>query len=433
MSQIKSSSQTRHGGRIATVLDIGTTKTSCIMFDLINDSNGTADDDAYCNVDILGAVHQRSQGIKAGVVADIDATEATIKSVVGAVENIADAEVADLILSVSCGRLRSNNFRASTPLEGKSVVAQDILRLTNAGRSFAERDGRVLVHTNLVGFRLDGEGGINDPIGMSGEKLSQELHMVSADAAPLKNLVLTAERSYFNVEGVIPSAYASAEAILSEEEKKLGVISIDLGGGTSSFAVFADAHFIHIDSITLGGDHITYDIARALSTSLQEAERIKTLYGTVINASSDEFEMVAYRSINDRGPEGQKISKASLGRIIRPRVEEILRLISERLRACQLTEYAGDRIVITGGGCQLQGMAEFSAHFLGRSVRIGAPLRLNNLPETMCGPAFSSVIGQLKVVAMRGDELVAGNRFGAGENKPDGYFSAVGKWLRESF
>jgi len=433
MSQIKSSSRTRHSERIATVLDIGTTKTSCIMFDMGKDPGVTADDNAYGGIDILGAVHQRSQGIKAGVVADIDATEATIKSVVGEVENIANAEVADIILSVSCGRLRSNNFRASTPLEGKSVVAQDILRLTNAGRSFAERDGRVLVHTNLVGFRLDGEGGISDPIGMSGEKLSQELHMVSADAAPLTNLLLTAERSYFNVEGVIPSAYASAEAILSGEEKKLGVISVDLGGGTSSFAVFAEGHFIHIDSITLGGDHITYDIARALSTSLHEAERIKTLYGTVINASSDEFEMVAYRSINDRGSGGQTISKASLGRIIRPRVEEILRLIDERLRACQLAEYAGDRIVLTGGGCQLQGMAEFSAHFLGRSVRIGAPFTPENLPDAMCGPAFSSVVGQLKVVATSGGGLVSGLRFGTGENEPNGYFTTVGKWLRESF
>ena len=433
MSHITSSNRVRQSGRLATVLDIGTTKTSCIMFGIENVHARPGSDGASVAVDILGAAHQRSQGIKAGVVADMDAVEATIKSVVGEVENQADLEVADLILSVSCGRLRSDNFRATTPLEGKCVSGDDIQRLTNAGRSYAERNGRVLVHTNRVSFSLDDERGIDDPVGMSGGKLAQELHMVSADAGPLKNLLLTAERSFFNVEGLVPSAYASADAVLSSEEKKLGVIAVDLGGGTSSFAVYADGHFIHIDSITLGGDHITYDIARALSTPLQEAERIKTLYGTVINASSDECEMVAYRSINDRGNRPQTISKASLGRIIRPRVEEILQRISERLAECQLSDYAGDRVVLTGGGCQLQGMAEFSAHFLGRSVRLGSPMMTENLPEGMHGPAFSSVIGQLRLTAAHGDDMNSGCQFGSVQNQTNGYLSNVGNWLRESF
>ena len=432
MSLIKSAKQNRHWRRIQTVLDIGTSKSSCMMAEISPQAEGSIDAAPGYSIEILAAAHQRSQGIKAGVVADLDGVETTLRSVVGQVEKLSGLEITDLILSVSCGRLRSNNFRASTPLEGKTVTSQDIQRLIHAGRSFAERDGRLLVHTNLIGYRLDNEVGIDQPIGMAGQKISQELHMVSADPAPLKNLLLTAERSYFNVEGLIPSAYASAEAVLSSEEKKLGVISIDLGGGTSSFAVFADGHFIHMDGITLGGDHITYDIARALSTALHEAERIKTLYGTVINASSDECEMVSYRKLSDRGNVVHNISKAALRRIIRPRVEEILSLIKGRLAACQLSCYAGDRVVLTGGASQLQGIVEFSAYYLGCSVRMGTPLTPVNLPVGMDGPAFSSPIGQLMLAPREGQELSAG-LYAGGQNRAKGYFSQVGNWLRESF
>ena len=433
--------------QILTLIDIGTQKTSCLMVDILPvggaalavpapdnvalSSVGLDGRSGY-SINVLGAAHQSSKGIKAGVVVDVDGVEGTLKSVIGAVEKISGIDVDDLVLSVSCGRLRSDNFRATTPFEGKSVSRRDIGRLTDAGRSFAERDGRVLVHSNHVGFSIDDEMGIIEPIGMAGEKLTQELHMVTADGGPLKNLLLAVERSYFNVVGVIPSTYGSAEAVLSMEEKRLGAIALDLGGGTSSFAVYGDGHFIHMDGITVGGDHITYDIARSLSTPLHVAERIKTLYGSVINASSDECEMIAYPNLNNGISVMQNISKASLGRIIRPRVEEIISLIQERLVASKLAGYAGDRIVLTGGASQLQGIAEFSAHLLGKSVRIGSPLALENMPGDMTGPAFANLIGQALVASNGQGEFGCGLQLsdhGAGH----GYFANVGNWLRESF
>ncbi len=429
---IYSSRRHRSKSDIRTVIDLGTTKTSCLTAEIMP-YDGAADHGGNASeIEILGAAHIKSQGIKAGVVVDLDAAEASLRAVVGQVERMAGIDIKDVTLSVSCGRVKSLNFSATTPLEEKVVSKRDIERLTTAGRSFAERDGQVLIHTNRIGFRLDEVKGIEDPVGMAGRKLSQELHMVTVDEAPLKHLLLCAERSYLNVEGVVASALASATAAVTDEEQKLGVICIDLGGGTTSFSVFAEGHFIHLDSVTLGGSHITYDIGRALSTPLHEAERIKTLYGSVITASSDECELVGYPSLNDAQRNMQKISKADLSRIIRPRIEEILSLVRDRLEASNLVGYAGERVVLTGGASQLRGVGEFAAHFLGRAVRIGMPRAFDHLPESMAGPAFSNPVGQIQLVARGSNEFNGFHQPGA-EQRSKGYLANVGNWLRESF
>ena len=424
--------RSRRGGEIRTVVDLGTTKTTCLMAELIPADGVSENGLKPSAIEILGAAHLRSKGIKAGVVVDLDAAEATLRAVVGQVERMAGIDVTDITLGVSCGRVKSLNFTAGTPIEGKSVTSSDIARLNSAGRSFAERDGQILIHSNRISFRLDDEKGIEDPLGMAGRKISQDLHMVTVDEAPLKHLLLAAERSFLNVEGVVASALASASASVTEEEKKLGVICIDLGGGTTSFSVFAEGHFIHLDSVTLGGSHITFDIARSLSTPLHEAERIKTLYGSVITASSDECELVAFPALNGNGQVPQKISKADLSRVIRPRVEEILSLVSDRLAASQLAGYAGEHVVLTGGASQLRGIAEFAAHYLQRAVRVGSPRVLEHLPESMTGPAFSNPVGQLELAAI-GVNGIGTLHYAGSAKRSSGYFSNVGNWLRESF
>ena len=178
------------------------------------------------------------------------------------------------------------------------MTNDDLAKLMAAGESYAERDGRTLIHLNRLGCELDGAGGVKDPRGLSARRLSAALHAVTADEAPLRNLLVLIERCYAGCDGLVAAPYASALAVTTEEERQFGVTCIDFGAGTTSIALFADGLFAGTDVIPVGGQHLTYDIAKTLQTPLVEAERIKTLYGTLLNAQSDEHEVVF---LSDRG------------------------------------------------------------------------------------------------------------------------------------
>ena len=217
-----------------------------------------------------------------------------MRAAIAQAERMAHLTLEEVFVSVSCGRLQSSNFSASVDITGGVVRADDIDRLMAGGHAFAEREGRTLIHLNRIGFRVDGAAGSHDPRGMAASRLSADLHTVAADEAPVRNLMLVVERCYLNVRALIATPYASALAATSEEERRLGVTCIDIGGGTATVAAFADGHFIHAATIPVGGHHITLDIAQALQTPLAEAERIKTLYGTMVVAQSDEYETFSY-------------------------------------------------------------------------------------------------------------------------------------------
>lgn len=285
----------------------------------------------------------------------------------------------------------------------------------------------MLIHLNRVGFRVDGLAGSSDPRGMAARRLSADMHTISADEAPVRNLLLTLEHCHLAVRALVATPYASAMAATSEEERHLGVTSIDIGAGTASVAAFAEGHFIHAAVVPMGGQQITSDIAYALQTPLAEAERIKTLYGTLVVAQSDELEGFSYALAGEEDEARGRATKAQLADIIRPRVANILSLVQERMDQAGVSGFAGERIVLTGGTSALVGMGEFTADALGRPVRLARPRGVPGLPQSVSGPAFSTVAGLLAIAAASGEE---GHAYT--EREP-GYLGRVGQWLRAGF
>jgi len=411
---------------IVGLLDIGTSKVACIIAAL----EAPERPGEQRPVRVIGVGHQRSRGLKAGVITDLAEAEATVRAAIAQAERMAHVTLEEVFVSVSCGRLHSANFAASVDVAGGVIRADDMDRLMAGAHAYAEREGRMLIHLNRIGFRVDGAPGGHDPRGMAAARLAADLHTVSADEAPVRNLMVVVERCYLAVRALIATPYASALAATTEEERRLGVVCIDIGGGTATAAAFADGHFVHAATVPVGGHHITLDIAQALQAPLAEAERIKTLYGTAIVAQSDEYATFPYALAGEEDGARGQATKAQLAGIIRPRLAGILGLVRERLDKAGVMELAGGRIVLTGGASGLVGFGEFAANTLGRPVRVSRPQPFEGLPQSVCSPAFSTVAGLLAVAASGSGEVPAVR---SREALGGGYFERVGEWLKTGF
>jgi cell division protein FtsA len=259
------------------------------------------------------------------------------------------------------------------------------------------------------------------------------MHVVTADVAPVRNLMLAIEQCHLSVEAMVASPYVAGLSALADDEADLGAALIDMGAGTTTLAVFSGGRCVHTDGFGLGGGHVTLDLARGLSARVSDAERIKTFYGSVLAGMSDENDMITVPSVEDDREPPQFASRAKIVRIIKPRVEEILEMARDRLNASPFAAEPRARVILTGGASQLSGLAELAAHILGRPVRIGRPLGISGLPEAVKGPAFAVASGLLvypqaahleHFEPRRTRHLMAGT---------GGYIARVGRWLRESF
>jgi cell division protein FtsA len=374
---------------IVGLLDIGTSKVACIIAAL----DAPEHPGSGRRVRVLGIGHLRSRGLKAGVITDLAEAESTVRAAIAQAERMAHLTLEEVFVSVSCGRLQSSNFAASVDVPGGVVRADDIDRLMTGGHAYAEREGRTLIHLNRIGYRVDGVAGAH-------------------------------------VRALIATPYASALATTTEEERRLGVTCIDIGGGTATAAAFADGHFVHAATVPVGGHHITMDIAQALQTPLAEAERIKTLYGTLVVAQSDEYETFPYALAGEEeGARGQA-TKAQLAGVIRPRVAGILGMVRERMEKAGVSAFAGERVVLTGGASALVGFGEFAANTLGKPARVARPQAPVGLPQGVSSPAFATVAGLLAVAASGSGEAPA---LRSRDGFAGGYLERVGEWLKTGF
>jgi len=247
------------------LLDIGTAKTVCFIV-------AAARRGREGPVDVLGIGQQPSRGLKAGVVIELDAAEQCVRAAVSEAERAAGCELRQVLLAVACGRLKSTTFAAEATIEGRAVMDADMARLMSAGRSYVERDGRALLHMNAIGYRLDAAQGIADPRGLAAKVVSVDLHAVTADDAPLRNLVHVAERAYLSVIGLVPAPYASALGVTTPEERKAGVMVLDFGAGTTGLAVFVDGHLLASEVVPVGGHHVVADDLDLPGRRLDEAD-----------------------------------------------------------------------------------------------------------------------------------------------------------------
>ena len=420
---------------VVSVLDIGSTKVVCMIGRLTPREETEVLPGRTHKVEVIGIGHQRSRGVKSGVIADLDALEGVIRLAVDAAERMAGLTVDSLIVNVSAGRLASDFYTASIDLGGQEVESGDLRKVLIAASQQSLRQDRAILHSLPTGYSLDGERGIRDPLSMYGDLLGVDMHVVTAERTALKNLELCINRAHLSVEGIVATPYASGLAALVDDEVELGCAAIDMGGGTTTISVFAEGRLVHTDAIGLGGHHVTTDLARGLSTRIEDAERLKVVHGSALANGSDDRDMIAVPPIGeDDRDQPSQVSRALVSRIVRARIEETLELIRDRIQKSGFSPIVGKRVVLTGGASQLTGLPETARRILARNVRIGRPMGVSGLPVAAKGPAFSTACGLMIYPQIADIEIHAAQNgmfspFGTGS----GRIARVGQWLKESF
>jgi cell division protein FtsA len=415
-----SNNKTRQG--LIAALDVGTSKVCCFI--------AHVDDDEAPRIAGIG-FHQ-SRGLRAGAVVDMDAAEESILAAVHHAEQMADETIAEVYLSFSAGAPQSRSVAVEVALNGHEIDDSDLRRVLAQGQTNGAAGDRKLIHTIPVGYTIDGSRGIRDPRGMFGERLGVTIHTITAQPGPLRNLTSCVSRCHLDVAGCVVSAYASGLACLVDDERDLGVTLIDMGGGATSIAVFIDGDMVHADVVPIGGNHITNDIARGLSTTVSYAERMKTLYGGALASADDERETIDVRLIGEgEDASANPVPRAQLTRIIRPRLEEIFEMVRARLEASGFAERAGRRMVLTGGASQLQGLPELATQMFAKSVRLGRPRNIQGLAEATGGPAYSTCAGLLHYAQAR--RAAPFEQSLGAPVSADGRWGRIGQWLHEHF
>jgi cell division protein FtsA len=420
---------------VVSVLDIGSTKVVCMIGRLTPREASEVLPGRTHKIEIIGIGHQKSRGIKSGVISDLDALEGVIRNAVDAAERQANLTVDSLIVNVSAGRLQSDIYTASIDLGGQEVDQDDVKKVLVAACLQSQRNERAVLHSLPTGFSLDGERGIADPVSMFGDTLGVDMHVLTAERMAVKNIELCVNRAHLSVEGMVATPYASGLAALVDDELELGCAAIDMGGGMTTISVFAEGKLVHADAIGLGGHHVTTDLARGLSTRIEEAERIKVVHGSAWSNSMDDREMVSVPpiSVEDHEQPAQ-IPRALVSKIVRARVEETLEMIRDRIRTSGFSPIVGKRVVLTGGASQLTGLPELARQILARNVRIGRPMGVKGLPAAAKGPAFSTAVGLLIYPQFADIEIHAADHgMLSALSGGNGRIARVSQWLKSSF
>ena len=367
------------------VLDIGTTKIACLI--------GRTESDGTLRV--LGFGWQKGRGVRGGGIVDLDEAERAVRACVGQAEDMADTRLRAVTVNLTCGQPESRLFNVQWPVGGRAVDESDVRRVVHEGRARASVDGRDIIHSLPLSFTVDDTQGVSDPRGLFCETLTTRLHVVDAAGTALRSLAACIARCDLDLGELVSAPMAAGLSTLVADERELGVTVIDMGGGTTGMAVFAEGQLLHTAQLPVGGAHVTNDLARLLSTPVAHAERLKTLYGNAQSCADDDREMLPVPLVGEEEHQMAKVPRSMIVSIIRPRLEETFELVKDRIDSSGLSRAAGARVVLTGGASLLGGAGEMAARILGRQVRIGRPHGLRGLPDSASGPAFATAAGLL--------------------------------------
>ncbi len=369
-------------GEIVTGLDIGTTKICVIVAELTE--NG---------VEIIGCGISPSQGLKKGVVVNIDVTVESIKQAIEAAEAMAGVALDSAFVGIAGGHIKGINSRGVIAISGKSqeITQADVDRVIEAAKAITLPADRRVIHVIPQEFIIDDQGGVKEPVGMSGSRLEAEIHIVTGAVASAENIIKCATRAGLEVRDIVLQPLASSEATLTADEKELGVILIDIGGGTSDIAVFVDGSIRHTAVLPLGGDHLTHDIAIGLRTPPQCAEDIKRQYGCALASLVGGEEAVEVPSVGGRKP--RLLSRAMLCEIVQPRMEEIFTHAGLEVKRAGLMEQVAAGIVVTGGSSAMAGVPELAEQLFDLPVRLGIPSGVGGLKEVVSSPMHATGVG----------------------------------------
>ena len=401
-------------------LDVGTTKVACFIAQM-----GEGDE-----FHLTGAGHHRSRGLRAGQVVNLDEAEASVRAAVDAAEQMSNSRIDKVFLNMSCGTPQSTRVDVELAVAGHQIRDTDVRRVLDCGSAQFDAADRELIHCIPTGYSIDGGNGILDPRGMYGDKLGVNLHLVTAALGPSRNLLSVIDRCDLDIEDRVVSPYASGLACLVDDEKDLGVTLIDMGGGTTSIAVFLESQVVYVNTLPVGGNLVTGDIAKGLSTPVAKAERLKTVYGSVLQSPGDAREFLKVPLVGEEDEESaNEVPKSMLVQIIQARLEETFELVRSHLD--QSGSGKNRRVVLTGGASQLEGVRDLAELVLDKQVRLGRPKMVRGLPESLSGPAFATGIGLLRY-GLR-EHVTRPDRAAMAAAKNKRNFGRVGQWLRENF
>ncbi|MBZ0117097.1 MAG: cell division protein FtsA [Sandaracinaceae bacterium] len=408
------------GNEIIAGLDLGTTKVCAIVAEVTDDG-----------LDIIGIGSVPSKGLRKGVVVNIESTVQAIKAAIDQAETMAGVEIASVYAGIAGSHVRGMNQEGVAAISTREVTEEDVRRVLEQAKAIPLPADRQVIHVLPQEYIVDDQDGIREPVGMSGVRLEARVHLVTAANAAMQNIIKCAERCDLHVAEVVLEPLASAHAVLSEDEKEIGVALIDIGGGTTDVILFVDGAVVHTSVIPIGGLNLTNDIATGLRTPMAEAERIKIKYGCASTSMVDDEETIEVPSVGGRP--ARVLARQVLCQIIEPRVEEIFQAVAHVIAETGFGDMLASGAVVTGGTTQLDGMPELAEQILGLPVRRAAPIGVGGLLDVVKSPAYSTGVGLVKYGASR---LRAAPRVEEVAMTPmpgRNWGLRIGQWFREVF
>ena len=370
--------------RVIAALDVGSSKV-CALIALFSPEGETR---------VLGSGQRACQGVKRGYVADMEKTELAIRQAVDQAERNAQVNADSAFVSFSAGGLDSDIASVDVDIAGHRIEQADIDLVLSEGKRSLDPGNRTVLHAQPALYTLDGLQGVMNPLGFHANRLGVDIHVITADTPPIRNLDLSVRQAHMGVDKIVAAPVASGLSCLAAEERELGVALVELGAGVTNVAVFARGMLVGLSSIPMGAADITDDIAAAFSTRREHAERLKCFYGSATNSPRDNHEMIEIMPLSeDDGAEPGRVTRSQLISVIRQRLDLLLGDIGARLNDMGFTGPGGRQLVLCGGGAELKGIADFAQGVLGRSVRVGRPRGLVGLPEAQSTAAFSTLAG----------------------------------------
>jgi len=369
--------------RIIVGLDIGTSKVAAIVGELQDDNQ----------IEVIGFGSHPSKGLKKGVVVNIESTVTSIQRAIEEAELMAECDIHQVYAGIAGSHVRSLNSHGIVAIRDREVTQSDVDRVIDAARAVAIPADQRILHVLPQEFIIDGQEGIREPIGMSGVRLEARVHMVTGAASAAQNIVKCVQRCGLEVEDIVLEQLASSVAVLTDDEKELGICLVDIGGGTTDIAVFNNGAIRHTAVIPIAGDQVTNDIAISMRTPTQYAEEIKIKYACALSQLANLDETIEVPSVGDRPP--RRLARQTLAEVVEPRYEELFGLIRDELRRSGFEDMIAAGIVLTGGSAKMEGAVELAEEVFHMPVRLGVPQHIRGLGDVARNPIHSTGVGLL--------------------------------------
>ncbi len=405
----------RNDKQLIVGLDIGTSNVTAIV----------AEVSAEGDIDIIGMGKHASRGMKKGVVVNIESTANSIKRAVEEAELMAGCEIHSVYVGIAGSHINSFNSHGMVAIRDKEVSADDLDRVMDAARAVVISTDQKILHVLPQQFLIDDQGGIREPVGMSGVRLEVDVHMVTGSDSAVQNVIKCIHRCHLEVDDIILEQVAGSNSVLTEDEKELGVCLVDIGGGTTDVAVLMNGAIRHSKVFPVAGDQVTNDIAVALRTPTKYAEEIKVKYACALRQLTNPDEMIEVPCVGDRPP--RRLARQVLAEVVEPRYEELFTLIKNELQRSGLEEFCAAGVVITGGSAKMEGAVELAEEVFHMPVRIGVPQEIDGLTDMVKDPLYATGVGL----------ILCGNQnqqHGSTDfDEEVGVFSKISQWFRGNF